>query len=315
MDGGCLMSYSVNTSGKPVMLNVLANADASIVGLEIGSSRIVSMSENELCQIDLMSHGAMLEYHRSQTLFKYRASKEPLIVMETIGENGVPAGHREILDMLKLYKSADIFSCYTTFYKFKQNKLTHGGLGEVLLREHPTHWPDKPYTMTEEERLQFEPWWKSHKDIFDTCNNSKFKQIVRMYLDSFMMEDAETAFVVLSVVLEMLFGSPNNELTYRISRGAALFLSADRGEMRTIFSQVKRLYTLRSKYVHEGTKIEWEKLFELREIVRKIIIDMYERQMNKSCFSFQKFAEELSFDGYVKEAVSLALPSDHDVGQ
>ena len=59
----------------------------------------------------------------------------------------------------------------------------------------------------------------------------------------------------------MLFGAPNGELTYRISRGTALFLSSDRDEMKTIHSQVKKLYNLRSKYVHEGKNVEWEKLF------------------------------------------------------
>ncbi len=304
------MLYSVNTSGKPVMLNVLANTDTSIVGLEIGNSRIISMSEKELCEIDSKAHRGMMEYHRIRTLFKYHVLKEPLIVMETIGKNEISGGHR-VPDMLKLYKSADIFSCYTTYYKFEQNNLTHGGFGEVLLREHPICWPVKPYTMTEEERTQFETWWKSHKNIFDACNNSDFEQIVKLYLDSFMMEDAETAFVVLCVVLEKLFGTPdNNELTYRISRGTALFLSSDRSEMRNIYSQVKKLYKFRSKYVHAGTQIEWKNLFELREIVRKIIVNMSEHEMNKSCFNFKKFAQELAFDGYVKEAVSIAMSSD-----
>ena len=164
--------------------------------------------------------------------------------------------------------------------------------------------------MTEEERTQFEPWWESHKKIIATNNNSKFKEIVRMYFDSFMMESSEMSFVVLSVVLEMLFGAPNGELTYRISRGTALFLSSDRDEMKTIHSQVKKLYNLRSKYVHEGKNVEWEKLFELREIVRNIIVLMYENKMNLNNFSFKKFSEELSFDGYDKEAVSIAMSRD-----
>ncbi len=303
------MPYSVNTSGKPVMLNVLANTDTSIVGLEIGSSRIFSMSEKELCEIDSKAYRGMMEYHRIRTLLKYHVLKEPLIVMETTGEKEIPGGYR-VTDILKLYKSADIFSCYTTFYKLTQNTLTHGGFGEVLLREHPIYWPVKPYTMTEKERAQFEPWWQLHKDILDACNNPDFEQIVQMYLDSFMMENAETAFVVLCVILEKLFGSPDGELTYRISRETALFLSSDRNEMRDIYSQVKKLYNCRSKYVHAGKKIEWEHLFELREIVRKIIVHMFEREMHKSCFDFKKFAQELTFDGYVKEEAPRATSCD-----
>jgi len=307
------MNYTLNTSGKQVMLNVLANADMSIVGIQVGNSRIISMQESELSAIVLGVYGDMMSYHLFRTLAKYHVIKpredgtnEPLIVMETIEDNGMPVDYRRILDLLKLYKSADIFSCYTTYYKIEQEKIKHCNRGEILMFEHPIYWPNKPYTMTVDECEQFDHWWETHKDIFDENSNSKFKRILRMYLDAFMMMDAETSFVVLSVVLEMLFGAPNGELTYRISRGAALFLSSDRSEMRNIHSQIKKLYNIRSKYVHEGRNIDWEKLFELREIIRKIIIFMYERGMNKSDFNFKKFAEELSFDGYVKEAVAIA---------
>lgn len=308
------MPYTLNASGKRVMLNVLANADASMIGIQIGNSRIISMQENELSAIVLSVYGAFMRYHLFHTLAKYHVLKpkddgtsEPLIVMETVEENDVPVDYRKILNLLKLYKSTDIFSCYVAFYKYKDNAWSHGGAGEMIQPEHPVYWPYKTYEMTQEERTQFFSWYSEHLGMFGNDNNEKYKQIVRMYLDSFMVGNAEMSFVILSVILEMLFGAPNGELTYRISRGVAVFLSTSRDEMRNIQAQVKKLYALRSKYVHEGKKIQWEKLFELRELVRRIIVLMYEREMNKSNFDFKMFADEITYDGYEHGSVSAGF--------
>lgn len=307
------MNYTINKSGKLVMINVLANADPSMIGMQIGDSQIISMDVDELDTIILNAYGEFMRYHYVHTLMKYHVlepntdgTKKPLIVMETVEKDNFPTNYKEILNLLKLYKAIDIFSCYTAFYKFKNGRLTHGGAGEIIQPEHPMYWPQKSYVISQEDQEQFGQWYKTYKDIFNVNNNDKFKQIVKMYIDSFMMDSAEISFVILSVILEMLFGASGSELTYRISRGAALFLSSNRDEMKDIHSRVKKLYNLRSKYVHEGREIEWERLFELREIVRRIIVRMYECKMNKNFFNFKKFAEELSFDGYVKEAVSIA---------
>ena len=114
-----------------------------------------------------------------------------------------------------------------------------------------------------------------------------------------LLDDSSQSFIMLTIVLEMLFGS-TAELTYRISRGVGIFLSNNREEMRKIVISVKRLYNLRSKYVHEGKHIPWDELFELREIVRKTIVLMYEREMYSPKFNFKNFSEESTYDGYLK---------------
>ena len=55
---------------------------------------------------------------------------------------------------------------------------------------------------------------------------------------------------------------------------------------------------MRSKYVHEGKRVKDEQLFELREIVRRVIVLMFERGMHKPDFDFKSFSDELTYDGY-----------------
>lgn len=301
------MEYNIDVSGTRVRLDVLANADPSLVGVQIGNCRIISMPENELAGIVIAAYGELIRYHYLRTLTKYRTliptdtkngSIKPLVVIETKEGNGGEADVRQIVNLLKLYKATDVFSCYKAVYKFENQKLTRGGEVELIMPEHPLFWPDQPYQLCEEEREGLGQWYETYKGILQHSNHDKFKRIVRMYMDSFQTGEIETSFVILCVILEMLFGAQGGELNYRISRGAALFLSTSKDEMRSIQSQVKKLYTSRSKYVHEGKQIEPERLFEIREFIRKTIILMYERGMNEPEFDFKKFTEELTYGGY-----------------
>ena len=305
------VAYQIKSTGSRVMLNVLANCDKSVVGLEVANSKIISMNFSDLRELVISLLGPQEINNFDLTLFKYHTSPiqrkdgtcdDTIIVMETIEDSEqVYFEPNNILDVLKLYQATDIFSCYLFSYRVIDGELKGGGMAKLLLREHAIHWPPKTYKMTDESKTSFYTWFKSHNIIHSTRYNEKFKQMLRLYLDSYLPDDSNQSFIMLTIVLEMLFGS-TVELTYRISRGAGVFLSNDREGMRKIVSSVKRLYTLRSKYVHEGKSIPWDALFELREIVRRTIVLMYEREMCNSEFDFKVFSEEITYDGYFKES-------------
>ena len=301
------MEYVINQSGNRVVLDLLANATKSLVGLAVNNCRIISIPYSELYAMVLSVYGVKGEWVFCREAFKYRttplsdAEDDSVIVLESVEVEGFRdtiASDYTILEALKLYQSSDIFSCYSLSYRFKNGKIQHGGRGETFLWQHGTYWPEKPYEITDDARSNFNAWLNEHRDLFHSGHhNAKFRQMKQLYLSSYLTDDANLSFVMLSVVLEMLFGG-NNELSYRISRGAGMFLSTDREEARSLFARMKKLYDMRSKYVHEGKRVKDEQLFELREIVRRVIVLMFERGMHKPDFDFKKFSDELTYDGY-----------------
>lgn len=303
------MAYQVNSTGNRVVLNVLANCGKSVVGLKIANSEIISMNYLDLYSLVISLLGEreinnfilyLLKYHTLPIQREDGTRDDTIIVMETIEDSEqVCLEPNSILDALKFYQAADIFSCYSLSYQVIDGKLKSGGMLKMLLREHAIYWPVKTYEMTDESKISFYTWYKSHDIIYGARHNIKFNQMVRLYLDSYLLDDSSQSFIMLTIVLEMLFGS-TAELTYRISRGVGIFLSNSREEMRKIVISVKRLYNLRSKYVHEGKHIPWDELFELREIVRKTIVLMYEREMYSPKFNFKFFTEEITYEGYLK---------------
>lgn len=297
------MNYEIITSGERVRLDVLANADKSVVGLKVGNCRIITIDFTEFYSLVISVLGQKEINNLYTTLFKYHClppkeegteTDNSIVVMETVGDTFCC---ESFVDSLKLYQSADIFSCYFFSYRFTSGSVCGGGIGKIYLREHQINWPFKPYKLTNQTYNNFQEWFETHQDICGSNQNDKFKKIKTLYLDSYLTDDADQSFVMISVGLEMLFGA-DVELTYRISRGVALFLSHDRDEMQKIFKNVKRLYKVRSKYVHEGKSVGWEELFELREILRKVIVLMYESGMHSEKFDFSAFSEELTFRGY-----------------
>ncbi len=285
----------LNTTEENIRLDVLANADESMIGLELGNSKIIP-----ICYDDFYSHvisklGKEEINNLRLALFKYHVlpvqtndnTKKNLVVMKTTGDLH---SADNILDVLKFYQSSDIFSCYT-FYP-------GNSCPRNLLREHAIFWPVKSYAIEHKDFVALQHWFETHSQICATNHNEKFKKMRTLYLDSYLLDSKELSFVILSVILEMMVNS-KSELRYRISRSVSLFLSNNKNEMKDIFQCVKRLYDIRSKYVHEGTSIDQQYLFELREIVRKILVLMYEQEMHKAEFDFNFFSDELTYAGYL----------------
>jgi hypothetical protein len=97
---------------------------------------------------------------------------------------------------------------------------------------------------------------------------------------SYKTTNKNLSFLSMMISLEALFNPGRYELTYRISRNAAVFLGGLKDmNSQTIFTDIKRLYEKRSSIVHGEKKnfIDENDLFRLRDYVRKsirLIIDM-----------------------------------------
>lgn len=86
------------------------------------------------------------------------------------------------------------------------------------------------------------------------------------------------------VSIETLLNPGEHELTYRISRNAAVLLGKEKEDSKMIFSEIKDLYNKRSKIVHAGNSniINNEDLLKLRHYVRESIKEINKIGKNKN---------------------------------
>ena len=305
--------YQIKENARRVILDVITANDDSLVGLKVGHSEFISMDFPEFYELVMRFCGYQEIGNFERKLFEQKVGinrevnadgiidcdETQLIVLETIfsDEKMAPEDY-SIPRMLKLFKAEDVFSCYWLTYQNIDGRICGGGLADIVEYGHAIDHLPKKYSLTIEEKQAFPSWCENHYDILSYECNILFKQWIDTYFDSYLVGKIEQSYIMLFVILEMLFGAENNEISYQIRRGTALFLSTSRTEMIDINSQIKKLYNSRSKYVHSGKSVNWDDLFALREIVRKVIVLMYEKGYHKKDFDHKKFLDNITFGGY-----------------
>lgn len=103
----------------------------------------------------------------------------------------------------------------------------------------------------------------------------KLREAITIFNQSFSVLDFGIRFVLLMVAIEMLFGfNIKEEVRYRVSRNAAIFLSKDIGEYRENFPKLRKFYDNRSTFVHTGDKddINIQSLIELQDTVCRVLL-------------------------------------------
>ena len=110
------MEYVINQSGNRVVLDLLANATKSLVGLAVNNCRIISIPYSELYAMVLSVYGVKGEWVFCREAFKYRttplsdAEDDSVIVLESVEVEGFRdtiVSDYTILEALKLYQSSD----------------------------------------------------------------------------------------------------------------------------------------------------------------------------------------------------------------
>lgn len=306
------MSYRLIESGNRVILSVLIGADQSLIGLRVNHSKIISMKFGEIDSIIQEAYGvaeknrfinSVLDHYRPPTVpgKVLNLSDCDLIVLETVCES--PSDYFAtdmILKALKLYHGADIYSCYSINYRFEDGHICYGGLGDTIQYRHAIGYVEPHYTLTDEQKNGFAEWYGTAfmKLVAGNCNDS-YKAMIRMYDTSYLIGICESEYITLFSILEMLLGTGNSEITYQISRGTALILSNSADEMHEIYKRMKKLYNARSKYVHSGKAVDHEQLFELRELVRKVLLKIAELGYHTKDKTFEELKEKILLGGYL----------------
>ena len=120
------------------------------------------------------------------------------------------------------------------------------------------------------------------------------------YEESYTTFSKALAFLSLMISLEILYNIGGGEISYRISRNAAVLLGNTNAESHEIFTRIKKLYAMRSKIVHFGKTedIEQDHVFELRSYIRRSIIDI--NHINKPKEDLLKLIHQLGYNDRAK---------------
>lgn len=284
------MPYRLRESGDQVVLSVLIGADVSLIGLRANRSKIISMKFGELDSIIQEAYGAA-EKNRfiNSVMDHYRLPATPgevlnlndcdLIVLETICES--PSDYFAtdmILRALKLYHGADIYSCYSINYGYEDGMIRYGGLGETVKYRHAIGFMKPHYALTEEKKANFPEWYSSvFTKTFQPYCNENYRAMVHRYDISYLIGICEAEYVMLFTILETLFGTDLTKITSHIAKGTSALIGGSSKEKRSLRNQMYQLYDVRSRYVHDGKEVPQESLVELREIVRRVLVEICNR--------------------------------------
>jgi len=274
-----------------------------MVGLQLYNCTILSMKYSEYEQLTLKFMGIAGQHKLLESLVErniFTINDPQLIILEIVnkkGERDIPL--ELLLEMLKLYKAEDIFSCYGLHYACKDGIVSRIGHTRMIRLEHAICYCPSRYSLTEEEKDKFSKWFDQYfLEVYGSGKNKKFRDMRHTYEMSYLIGVAELEFIMLFSVLEMIMGRGNSEITYQISRGTALLLSDSKEQMKEIYREMKRLYNSRSKYVHAGEDVSWENVFKLREIVRKVLMKLIELGYHKEGTSFDQLQDDIMVGGY-----------------
>lgn len=117
-----------------------------------------------------------------------------------------------------------------------------------------------------------------------------------LYDQSYYAPVETLKFMVCIIGLESLLVDGNAELSYRLSRNCAMLLSNNSEEYTKLYEKVRKLYNIRSEFVHVGfvKKLESDDVIIARDILRKTIFKVIEKNVAK-----KQLLKELDLKGYI----------------
>jgi hypothetical protein len=112
---------------------------------------------------------------------------------------------------------------------------------------------------------------------------------------SYEVSKYDLAFLSLMTGMEALFNPGGSEITYRISRNAAVLIGKDKEDSEKVFKRMKDLYGKRSQIVHMGRPhaVQPEDILEMRDYLRRSIKEVY--KINKEKDDLLKMLDAAGF--------------------
>lgn len=143
--------------------------------------------------------------------------------------------------------------------------------------------------------------------------NSRFKRALEFYFNSFMASNTSVNFTLLFSSLEALFNLESDKITETIASSTSKIMFVDERVEKKIKYKMKDYYDRRSSYIHgnEPKEITEKRQFDLREIVRKVILIYWQISMTENIFDSKKILEFINDNKLTDLNLSLQLFIKH----
>lgn len=150
----------------------------------------------------------------------------------------------------------------------------------------------------------------SYEKVTELAQNNKFfKNALSMYHASFSVSDHNVGFTLLVIALESLLslstyskpkkceccGQIKYAITSTISQNVSIILM-DQDDV--IKRRIKKLYNVRSKFVHEGIEIRKQDEQEMQEYVRKVLLMYWYVSMHQKTYNHKDIIKEIQSAEY-----------------
>lgn len=171
-----------------------------------------------------------------------------------------------MIRLMRLFKEGNISMPWVYYYSIGNDDVPRPYKRIIM----PLRVLKEPYTLEDPEIQELFKFFKNIKLPFTEPS-------LQLAFDNFELSyevgNTHLSFLTLMISLEALLNPGEQELTYRISRNAAVLLGKKDNNSKDIFNEIKKLYGKRSKIVHTGKSdiINGEDLFKLRYYVRDLI--------------------------------------------
>ena len=158
-------------------------------------------------------------------------------------------------------------------------------------------------------------------ELFLTESFNRLSNALRLYREALTLIPSDVALVVFMTVLEGLFTTATQELSFRLALVIAWFLEDSKESRLEVFTEVKELYTIRSKVVHGDRVVKGEEAAAIQlaenyvprseEVVRKCLRRILEQGLDEFAAKSRELDTffRLVVLGYtVKEALAQSSP-------
>ena len=144
---------------------------------------------------------------------------------------------------------------------------------------------------------------KFYDETYTTTYSEPVQKMLKLFHDSFRMHSEELKLIQRVTMLEMLVDG-NAELKYRIARSVAVFLGRDVDESKEIFNRTKKIYDVRSTYLHDGktNKINEQIMFDALNLTRRVLANFLYIKCN-----MKEFRERIDISGFGSNPFDIKL--------
>ena len=103
------------------------------------------------------------------------------------------------------------------------------------------------FSLAEEEREKIQEFY----ELVSKQQAEHIQQMIQLFHEAYRNRNHYIAFIMRVTILEMLIDG-NAELSFRLSRSIAVLLGRSREESQEIFEKCKKIYSVRSTFLHDG---------------------------------------------------------------